>query len=107
MLDKKKIVGNNLKPYLRNSNVLWFGFKLDDLLEMDFDDKDKIEFSLKRGDVLMCEGGEIGRCAIWKNELKECYFQKAIHRIRLNNQIAFTWIFCKYVLAVHFKWWLK
>ncbi len=102
MLDKKKIVGNNLKPYLRNSNVLWFDFKLDDLLEMDFDDKDKIEFSLKHGDVLMCEGGEIGRCAIWKNALKECYFQKAIHRIRLNNQIAlpefFVYMFWQYTL---------
>ncbi len=88
MLDGKKIIGNNLKPYLRNSNVLWFGFKLDDLLEMDFDEKDKIEFSLRNGDILMCEGGEIGRCAIWRDELEECYFQKAIHRIRLNENIA-------------------
>lgn len=88
MLDGKKIIGNNLKPYLRNSNVLWFGFKLDDLLEMDFDEKDRIEFSLKHGDILMCEGGEIGRCAIWRGELEECYFQKAIHRIRLNKNIA-------------------
>jgi type I restriction enzyme S subunit len=88
MLDTKRVIGNNLKPYLRNSNVLWFKFKLDDLLEMDFDEKDKKEFSLRAGDVLMCEGGEIGRCAIWKAELKECYFQKAIHRIRLNNLLA-------------------
>ncbi len=88
MLDGKKIIGNNLKPYLRNSNVLWFNFKLDDLLEMDFDEKDRLEFTLKFGDILMCEGGEIGRCAIWKNELKECYFQKAIHRIRLNRELA-------------------
>jgi type I restriction enzyme S subunit len=88
MLDGKKIIGNNLKPYLRNSNVLWFGFKLDDLLEMDFDEKDRVEFSLRNGDILMCEGGEIGRCAIWKDELEECYFQQAIHRIRLNKEIA-------------------
>lgn len=88
MLDGKKIIGNNLKPYLRNSNVLWFGFKLDDLLEMDFDEKDRVEFSLKNGDILMCEGGEIGRCAIWRDELEECYFQKAIHRIRLNKETA-------------------
>ncbi len=88
MLDGKKIIGNNLKPYLRNSNVLWFGFKLDDLLEMDFDEKDRVEFSLRNGDILMCEGGEIGRCAIWRDELEECYFQKAIHRIRLNKDIA-------------------
>jgi restriction endonuclease S subunit len=88
MLDGKKIVGNNLKPYLRNTNVLWFRFKLDELLEMDFDEKDKLEFSLKYGDILMCEGGEIGRCAIWKDELTDCYFQKAIHRIRLKKESA-------------------
>lgn len=88
MLDGKKIIGNNLKPYLRNSNVLWFGFKLDDLLEMDFNEKDRVEFSLRNDDILMCEGGEIGRCAIWRGQLEECYFQKAIHRIRLNKEIA-------------------
>lgn len=102
MLDGKKIIGNNLKPYLRNSNVLWFGFKLDDLLEMDFDEKDRVEFSLSNGDILMCEGGEIGRCAIWREELEECYFQKAIHRIRLDSSIAlpeyFVYMFWLYTL---------
>jgi type I restriction enzyme S subunit len=88
MLDGKQIIGNNLKPYLRNSNVQWFSFKLDDLLEMDFDEKDKLEFSLKYGDILMCEGGDIGRCAIWRNQLQDCYFQKAIHRIRLNEEFV-------------------
>jgi type I restriction enzyme S subunit len=100
MLDQKKIIGNNLKPYLRNSNVLWFNFKLDDLLEMDFDEKDKWTFSLQNGDILMCEGGEIGRCAIWKNDLLECYFQKAIHRIRLKINLAtpeyFVYMFSSY-----------
>ena len=98
MLDGKKIIGNNLKPYLRNSNVQWFRFELNDLLKMDFDEKDKVEFSLKVGDILMCEGGEIGRCAIWKDEIEDCYFQKAIHRIRLNN---------KYVLPEYFVYMFK
>ena len=98
MLDGKKIIGNNLKPYLRNSNVQWFRFELNDLLKMDFDEKDKVEFSLKVGDILMCEGGEIGRCAIWKDEIEDCYFQKAIHRIRLND---------KYVLPEYFVYMFK
>ncbi|MCD9854518.1 restriction endonuclease subunit S [Epilithonimonas sp. JDS] len=98
MLDGKRIIGNNLKPYLRNSNVGWFNFKLDDLLKMDFDENDKVEFSLKNGDVLMCEGGEIGRCAIWRNEIEDCYFQKAIHRIRLNSE---------YVLPEYFVYMFK
>ncbi len=100
MLDGKKIIGNNLKPYLRNSNVQWFTLRLDDLLEMDFDEKDKIEFKLEYGDILMCEGGEIGRCTIWRNDLEECYFQKAIHRIRLNEKSAlpeyFVYMFYQY-----------
>jgi type I restriction enzyme, S subunit len=98
MLDGKKIIGNNLKPYLRNSNVQWFRFELNDLLKMDFDEKDKVEFSLKVGDILMCEGGEIGRCAIWKDEIEDCYFQKAIHRIRLND---------KYILPEYFVYMFK
>lgn len=98
MLDGKKITGNNLKPYLRNSNVQWFRFEFGDLLQMDFDEKDKVEFSLKYGDILMCEGGEIGRCAIWKNEIDDCYFQKAIHRIRLNS---------KYMLPEYFVYMFK
>lgn len=87
MLDGKNIVGNRLKKYLRNSNVQWLKFNLEDLLEMDFDERETLEFALKDGDILMCEGGEIGRCAIWRNEIEDCYFQKALHRIRLNNKL--------------------
>jgi type I restriction enzyme S subunit len=43
---------------------------------------DLVRFRLKRGDLLVCEGGEVGRAAIWKDELKECYYQKALHRLR-------------------------
>jgi type I restriction enzyme S subunit len=49
---------------------------------MDFDEADREEFRLRKGDVLICEGGEVGRCAIWDDELPECYFQKALHRAR-------------------------
>lgn len=87
MLDKKQITGEYLKPYLRNTNVKWFEFQLDELLEMDFNNKDQKEFQLRFGDVLMCEGGEIGRCAIWKEELTDCFFQKALHRIRFDQNI--------------------
>lgn len=88
MLDQKQFTGRNLKPYLRNTNVLWFKFDCTELLEMDFDEREQLEFSLQIGDILMCEGGEIGRCAIWKGEMSECYFQKAIHRIRLNMNLV-------------------
>ena len=87
MLDKKKMLGNNLKNYLGNSNVQWFKFDFKELKQMDFNEKDLITFKMNEGDILMCEGGDIGRCAIWKNEEENCFFQKALHRITLDNEV--------------------
>lgn len=81
MLDKAKNKGD-LLPYLRNTNVQWRRFELDDLKLMRFEDSELYEFKLKKGDLLICEGGEPGRCAIWNEELNEMYFQKALHRAR-------------------------
>jgi len=86
MLDKKKQTGLHLKAYLANFNVQWGRFILDDLREMDFNDADQVEFSLKRGDLLVCEGGEVGRCAVWEQDNSDVYFQKALHRCRLNSK---------------------
>ena len=88
MRDKKFITGNHLRKYIGNSNVQWFRFKLDDLEEMDFDERERALFALMDGDLLICEGGDIGRCAIWRNNLTECYFQKAMHRVRLHKSQA-------------------
>ena len=81
MLDKAK---NKGKPrrYLRNINVRWFDFDLSDLFEMPFEDSELPEFALRSGDVLICEGGEPGRAAVWDAREKDIYFQKAIHRVR-------------------------
>jgi type I restriction enzyme, S subunit len=81
MLDKAKNKGVH-RPYLRNINVRWFDFDLSDLLEMRFEDKELSEFSLSAGDVLICEGGEPGRAAVWDDRAEGIYFQKAIHRVR-------------------------
>lgn len=88
MRDKQFISGNHLRKYLGNSNVQWFNFRTDELLEMDFNEKERETFRLDYGDLLVCEGGDIGRCAIWKNNLEDCYFQKALHRVRMDNNIA-------------------
>ena len=85
MLDVKKQDGKNQRPYLANTDVQWFSFNLNNLRTMDFDESDREEFALREGDVLATEGGEVGRCAIWHGELEECYFQKAVHRIRCNG----------------------
>ena len=49
---------------------------------MDFNEKEMSKFRLKKGDVLVCEGGEIGRSAVWAEDIEECYYQKALHRLR-------------------------
>lgn len=81
MLDAKQITGEHLHPYLRNQDVQWRHINIDNLPLMDFDVDDRERFSLRFGDVLVCEGGEVGRAAIWRSDF-ECYYQKALHRLR-------------------------
>ena len=81
MLDKAKNTGAAY-PYLRNTNVQWRRFALDDIKEIFLEAHELEEFRLQNGDLLVCEGGEPGRCAIWRDEVDEMYFQKALHRIR-------------------------
>ena len=64
MLDERQITKRFLAPYLRNTDVQWDGINVDDLPEMDFDESEQKLYGLRPGDILMCEGGEIGRCAI-------------------------------------------
>jgi len=85
MLDSKKQTQHENRKYLRNTNVKWDYFDLDKVIEMDFNKSEREEFRLEKGDLLVCEGGDVGRSAIWNNELSECYFQKALHRIRCNT----------------------
>lgn len=86
MLDEKRIVGANLAPYLRNVDVQWEGINTIDLPRMDFSEEDRKRYALQEGDLLICEGGEVGRTAIWKGELDECFFQKAVHRLRPTSE---------------------
>ena len=98
MLDTKHQTGTCKYPYLANFNVQWFRFELNNLNEMDFNEKDREEFCLEDGDLLVCEGGEIGRCAVWHNQVKKCFFQKALHRVRCNQNI---------ILPDYLSWWFK
>lgn len=80
MLDKAKNKGE-LRPYLRNTNVQWWKILHSDIKQMALEESELNEFSVRQGDLLICEGGEPGRCAIWQSE-QEMYFQKALHRAR-------------------------
>lgn len=95
MLDAKKNKGA-LQPYLGNSNVRWGKFDISDLSEMKFEVHEDERYSLRTGDLVVCEGGEPGRCAIWDGPAG-MKIQKALHRIRpketLDNYYLFYW-FC-------------
>lgn len=93
MLDAKKNKGTP-QPYLGNSNVRWGQFDLTDLAEMRFEPHEEERYSLLPGDLVVCEGGEPGRCAIWAGPAG-MKVQKALHRIRpkeyLDNYYLFYW----------------
>lgn len=88
MLDKGKFKGVETKPYLRNVNVRWFDFDLSSVYEMEFADKELERFQVKHDDLLICEGGEPGRCAVWQEDEREIYYQKALHRVRVDESVA-------------------
>ena len=87
MLSPKSKYGINPRPYLRNANIQWDRLDLSDVKSMDFDEREITKFTLENGDILVCEGGEIGRSAIWNNEIKDCLYQKALHRVRCKQNI--------------------
>ena len=82
MLDAKRVTGESSGKYLRNIDVQWDAVNTESLPEMDFPRSERARYRLRRGDLLVCEGGEVGRTAIWGGELDECFYQKAIHRVR-------------------------
>lgn len=99
MLDKGKQKGFPRVPYLRNVNVQWGRIDTDDLLTMELANDDRERFGVKRGDLLVCEGGEIGRCAIWQGRAEYIAYQKALHRIRPGKFLDVR--FLRYLLEHH------
>ena len=94
MLDQAKNKGE-YQPYLANVDVRWGSFDLDNLSEMRFEDDEQERYGLKYGDLVICEGGEPGRCAIWKDQIPNMKIQKALHRVRthdcLDNRYLYYW----------------
>jgi type I restriction enzyme S subunit len=82
MLDAKRIAGTHLLPYLRNTDVQWDRINVAHLPTMDIAPAEYDRYTVKMSDLLVCEGGDVGRCAIWNNQLDVCGFQKALHRLR-------------------------
>ncbi|MDE2774279.1 MAG: restriction endonuclease subunit S, partial [Gemmatimonadota bacterium] len=98
MLDQRKNRGE-LLPYLGNKNVRWGSFDTRELGRMRFEDHEHDRYGLKYGDLVVCEGGEPGRCAIWKDELPGMKIQKALHRIRAGDQLDNRFLHYWFLLA--------
>ncbi len=92
MLDQQKNRGEML-PYLANVNVRWGDFELQELREMPFEQHERERYGIKYGDIVMCEGGEPGRCAIWKEQRPNMMIQKAIHRIRPHECLDYRFLY--------------
>ena len=75
-----------LHPYLCAVNVLWDKIDISSLKETKFEDSELERYSVKQGDLLVCEGGDIGRAAIWDKDYPILY-QNALHRLRFSENI--------------------
>jgi len=107
MLDASRITGKHLLPYLRNIDVQWDKINYNDLPEMDIPMNEHDRFTVRSGDLLICEGGEVGRAAIVADLCEPVGYQKALHRIRACSRneaprflfYTFVWAACTGVFS--------
>ena len=99
-LNKSDKQEGTLKPYLTTSNVYWNCFDFSEVKEMYFKDTELDKCTVSHGDLLVCEGGDIGRAAIWNYDYNIC-IQNHIHRLRPRGGVNQT--FYLYVLMLY-KW---
>ena len=99
-LNKSNSQEGQLKPYLTTSNVYWNCFDFTEVKEMLFKDSELEKCTVTKGDLLVCEGGDIGRAAIWNYDYDIC-IQNHIHRLRTKGDIC--QILYLYILMLY-KW---
>lgn len=75
-------------PYLNIQHIRWFKLDLEVVTEMFFSETEQQQFLLAEGDLIVCGSGEIGRAAIWKNDIKNCFFQKILYRLRPDDTLV-------------------
>jgi len=84
------------RPYLCALNILWGKVDKSSIKKMRIDDEELERYLVRKGDLLVCEGGEIGRCAIWDSD-EEIYYQNALHRVRFKED--YSTLFFMYLLC--------
>ena len=103
-VSKKNREGDNQRPFLRTKNVFWNRLELSELDQMNFTENEETRLELQPGDLLTCEGGDIGRTALWKGDVERCYYQNHLHRLRSENgrarpQFAVYWFWYSFNVA--------
>ena len=103
-VSKKNRVGENQRPFLRTKNVFWNRLDLTELDQMHFTEAEESRLALRPDDLLVCEGGSIGRAALWRSEIRDCYYQNHLHRLRSSNgrvdsQFAVYWFWYAFELG--------
>jgi len=103
-VSKRNREGSNQKPFLRTRNVLWGKIDPSDLDAMNFTSTEVARLALREGDLLICEGGETGRTAIWRGEVDDCYYQNHLHRLRaregsVDAEFALYWFWYAFRLG--------
>jgi type I restriction enzyme S subunit len=93
MLTPEEKDGYILKPYLRSQNIQIDKVDISDIKEMWFSDNELQKLRLQKGDLLINEGGDVGRTSIWNEELEECYFQNSVNRVRFNEKTESIYYF--------------
>ena len=101
MLDEKRQTGTATIPYLRNTNVQWDRVDITDLKSMDVPLEERARFTVWPGDLLICEGGQPGRSAIYSGDIGPLGFQKALHRARSRGRSRPEWLLECLRVAVH------
>ena len=96
MLQSTEKEGYQYKKYLRAQNIRWEEVSIESVNKMWFSPRELSFCRLKEGDILVSEGGEVGRAAMWRNELSECYIQNSVNRLRVSESV----INPKYLLYV-------
>jgi type I restriction enzyme, S subunit len=92
MLNAERSSGGNQQPYLRNANVQWYAVDTDDLANMSFEPDEYHRYELRPGDLLVCEGGYVGRSAVWDGRISPCFYQKSLHRVRARGHVPVEWL---------------
>lgn len=78
---EKKSSGDTYEPYICAANLSSGTFRLDEVKYMWISEPEKDIYRLKRDDLLVTEGGDVGISSIWKDDISPCYFQNALHRV--------------------------